>query len=71
MVLKITSRPAADATLSKVAVVTGGASGIGVDLFVSNAGIAIDGGIDTPTPPRPPSRRRGGRRSLRLRTRSA
>jgi hypothetical protein len=50
------------------AVVTGGASGIGVDLFASNAGIAIDGGIDTPAPP---SRRRGGLRSLRLRTRSA
>jgi hypothetical protein len=26
----------------------------------ANAGIAIDGGIDTPTSRRPPSRRRGG-----------
>jgi hypothetical protein len=57
---KITSRPAADATLSKVAVVTGGARAVsGLISFVSNAGIAIDGGIDTPTPRRPPSRRRG------------
>ena len=50
MVPKITSGPAADATLSKLAVMRGGACGIGVDLCASYAGIAIGGGIDTPTP---------------------